>query len=180
MTLNHASESPRVQPRRVRSATTSTRRPNRTAAASTNQKGLRVRTCDRLRGDAGRALASGGARRPLYFCDDGLDVGRAAVAVFPHGRRVAAASRDNTLKVWDAATGKCVATLGGTECRGRCGAPLHYCSWYFCGLCVFVASWRCGVSGRAARRFCIAGQDARASLGRGERQMRRRWKGTAF
>ena len=33
------------------------------------------------------------------------------VAVFPDGRRVVSASDDETLKVWDMATGKCVATL---------------------------------------------------------------------
>ena len=31
--------------------------------------------------------------------------------MFPDGRRVVSASWDKTLKVWDVATGKCVATL---------------------------------------------------------------------
>ena len=35
------------------------------------------------------------------------------VAVFPDGRRVVSGSKDNTVKVWDAATGECVATLVG-------------------------------------------------------------------
>ena len=35
------------------------------------------------------------------------------VAVFPDGRRVVSGSSDNTVKVWDAATGGCVATLTG-------------------------------------------------------------------
>ena len=33
--------------------------------------------------------------------------------MFPDGRRVVSASDDRTLKVWDVATGKCVATLEG-------------------------------------------------------------------
>ena len=33
--------------------------------------------------------------------------------MFPDGRRVVSASGDETLKVWDVATGKCVATLEG-------------------------------------------------------------------
>ena len=33
--------------------------------------------------------------------------------MFPDGRRVVSASRDDTLKVWDVATGKCLATLQG-------------------------------------------------------------------
>ena len=35
------------------------------------------------------------------------------VAVSPDGRRVVSASWDTTLKVWDVATGECVATLEG-------------------------------------------------------------------
>jgi WD40 repeat protein len=33
--------------------------------------------------------------------------------VFPDGRRVVSGSFDKTLKVWDVATGECVATLEG-------------------------------------------------------------------
>ena len=36
-----------------------------------------------------------------------------SVAVFPDGRRVVSGSDDKTVKVWDAATGECVATLAG-------------------------------------------------------------------
>ena len=36
-----------------------------------------------------------------------------SVAVFPDGRRVVSGSDDKTVKVWDAATGECVATLEG-------------------------------------------------------------------
>ena len=45
-----------------------------------------------------------------------------SVAVFPDGRHVVSASYDNTLKVWDVATGKCVATLKGHSDRVRCAA----------------------------------------------------------
>ena len=33
--------------------------------------------------------------------------------MFPDGRRVVSGSYDKTLKVWDVATGECVATLEG-------------------------------------------------------------------
>ena len=41
--------------------------------------------------------------------------------MFPDGRRVVSASYDNTLKVWDMATGECVATLVGHSEIVRCG-----------------------------------------------------------
>jgi WD40 repeat protein len=50
--------------------------------------------------------------------------------VFPDGRRVVSASDDRTLKVWDVATGKCVATLRGHSMGVRCG--VH---------CTFVMIW---------------------------------------
>ena len=62
-----------------------------------------------------------GARRPLYFCDDVSSSQVTSVAVFPDGRRVVSASHDGTLKVWDVAAGKCVATLGGHSDGVRCG-----------------------------------------------------------
>ena len=42
--------------------------------------------------------------------------------MFPDGRRVVSASYDKTLKVWDVATGKCVATLQGHSYGVRCAA----------------------------------------------------------
>ena len=50
--------------------------------------------------------------------------------MFPDGRRVVSASNDKTLKVWDVATGKCVATLEGHSNDVRCG--VH---------CTFVMIW---------------------------------------
>ena len=62
-----------------------------------------------------------GARRPLYFCDDMSLFQVNGVAVFPDGRRVVSGSDDKTLKVWDVATGKCVATLERPMGSVRCG-----------------------------------------------------------
>ena len=67
--------------------------------------------------------------------------------MFPDGRRVVSASGDNTLKVWDVATGKCVATLQGHSEGVRCGV---HCT--FVMMWLRRRSWRCHVSGRAARR----------------------------
>ena len=41
--------------------------------------------------------------------------------MFPDGRRVVSGADDMTLKVWDVATGKCVATLEGHSNAVRCG-----------------------------------------------------------
>ena len=41
--------------------------------------------------------------------------------MFPDGRRVVSASDDKTLKVWDVATGECLATLQGHSSDVRCG-----------------------------------------------------------
>ena len=81
-------------------------------------------------GDAGRALEFRALRPPLYFCDDLASSQVTRVAVFPDGRRVVSASWDNTLKVWDVATGTCVATLEGHSKEVRCG--VH---------CTFVMIW---------------------------------------
>ena len=47
--------------------------------------------------------------------------------MFPDGRRVVSASWDETLKVWDVATGKCVATLEGHSNQVRCGVHCTFC-----------------------------------------------------
>ena len=50
--------------------------------------------------------------------------------MFPDGRRVVSGSIDYTLKVWDVATGECVATLEGHSNAVRCG--VH---------CTFMMMW---------------------------------------
>ena len=75
-----------------------------------------------MRGDAERALEFRALRRPLHFCGDVCSLQVYSVAVFPDGRRVVSASWDKTLKVWDVATGKCVATLEGHSYCVRCAA----------------------------------------------------------
>ena len=50
--------------------------------------------------------------------------------MFPDGRRVVSGADDKTLKVWDLATRKCVATLKGHSGWVRCG--VH---------CTFVMIW---------------------------------------
>ena len=42
--------------------------------------------------------------------------------MFPDGRRVVSGSSDKSLKVWDVATGECVATLKGHSGDVRCAA----------------------------------------------------------
>ena len=54
-----------------------------------------------------------GVRYLWYFCVDVCSSWVNCVAVFPDGRRIVSGSDDKTLKVWDVATGKCVATLKG-------------------------------------------------------------------
>ena len=41
--------------------------------------------------------------------------------MFPDGRRVVSGADDMTLKVWDVATGMCMATLKGHKHVVRCG-----------------------------------------------------------
>ena len=86
--------------------------------------------------------------------------------MFPDGRRVVSASNDKTLKVWDVATGKCVATLEGHSNDVRCGV---HCTFVL--MCVRLGQLCCHISGRAARRFWVGRQDAQG-VGRGDRRMR--------
>ena len=71
--------------------------------------------------------------------------------MFPDGRRVVSGSMDETFKVWDVATGKCVATLGHSGFV-RCAAS-PFCSSFVMMLVVGLLYVCCRVSGRAARRF---------------------------
>ena len=47
--------------------------------------------------------------------------------MFPDGRRVVSGSDDKTLKVWDVATGECVATLQGHVHWVHLRRPLYFC-----------------------------------------------------
>ena len=94
--------------------------------------------------------------------------------MFPDGRRVVSGSYDNTLKVWDVATGECVATLEGhSDWRALRG--VH---------CTFVMIW---LRRRSGALPCFRTGGA-SFLGRTTRRSRcgtwrpanawRRWKGT--
>ena len=87
--------------------------------------------------------------------------------MFPDGRRVVSASYDNKLKVWEVATGKCVATLYGHYSKQVRRAASAFCST-FCDDVFVVGPGRCRVSGRAARRVWVARQHAQG-VGRGDR-----------
>ena len=88
--------------------------------------------------------------------------------MFPDGRRVVSASDDNTLKVWDVATGECVATLGGHSGPVRCGVR-----------CTFVMIWlrrrsmalRCSRTGGAS--FLARGRSSRYGTSRPANAWRR-------
>ena len=70
------------------------------------------------------------------------------------------ASEDRTLKVWDVATGECVATLEGHSGDVRLRRPLYF----FDDASFVVGPQRCRVSGRAAPRVWVQ-QDAPAMGG---------------
>ena len=73
-----------------------------------------------------------GVRYFWYLCDlPSLQVD--AIAVFPDGRRVVSASDDKTLKVWDVATGECVATLEGNSSYVRHASVV--CTFLICFRC---------------------------------------------
>ena len=93
--------------------------------------------------------------------------------MFPDGRRVVSASWDKTLKVWDVATGECLATLEGHSDFVRCGV---HCAFVMMCLRRRSMALRCfrtgGAScpGRATRR-------SRSGTWRPANAWRR-WKGT--
>ncbi len=79
--------------------------------------------------------------------------------MFPDGRRVVSASSDNTLKVWDIETGKCVATLEGHSNTVRCSVR-----------CAFVMIWlrrrsRALPSPRTGGVSCLGRGTTRSSSG---------------
>ena len=79
--------------------------------------------------------------------------------MFPDGRRVVSGSWDKTLKVWDVATGECVATLEGHSGYVRCG--VH---------CTFVMIWlrrrsRALPSPRTGGVSCLGRGTTRSSSG---------------
>ena len=92
--------------------------------------------------------------------------------MFPDGRRVVSGSYDQTLKVWDVATGECLATLEGPS-YVRCGVR-----------CTFVLIW---LRRRSAALPCFRTGGA-SFLGQETKRSRcgtsrpasawRRWKGT--
>ena len=67
--------------------------------------------------------------------------------MFPDGRRVVSASYDNTLKVWDVATGECVATLKGHLDGVRCGV---HCTFVMMWLRRRSSAWPCFRTGGAS------------------------------
>ena len=79
--------------------------------------------------------------------------------MFPDGRRIVSASWDKTLKVWDVATGECVATLEGHSESVLCG--VH---------CTFVMIWLRRRSGplqslRTGGASCLGRATGRSSSG---------------
>ena len=93
--------------------------------------------------------------------------------MFPDGRRVVSASWDNTLKVWDVATGKCVATLQGHSDDVRCGVHCTFVMMCVRRRSIVLLSPRTGGAsflGRTTRR-------SRSGTWRPANAWRR-WKGT--
>ena len=101
-----------------------------------------------MRGDAGRAPL-GGARGVHHFVMIWLRRGHERCRP-SDGWRVVSASKDETLKVRDVATGKCVATLEGHSRACVARRPL-----YFGDDLLRRRSERCRVSGRATRRVWV-------------------------
>ena len=96
-----------------------------------------------------------------------------SVAVFPDGRRVVSGSEDETLKVWDVATGKCVATLEGHSDTVRCGV---HCTFGMICLRRRSGALRCFRMGGAS---CLGRMTRRSRCGTWRpANAWRRWKGT--
>ena len=74
--------------------------------------------------------------------------------MFPDGRRVVSASDDRTFKVWDVATGKCVATLKGHSEGVRCGV---HCSFVMMCLRRRSIALRCFRTGGASFLVMVIG-----------------------
>uniref|UniRef100_A0A7S4EB03 Anaphase-promoting complex subunit 4 WD40 domain-containing protein n=1 Tax=Pelagomonas calceolata TaxID=35677 RepID=A0A7S4EB03_9STRA len=112
-----------------------------------------------MRGDAGRALGRG-VKCVARFCLSGRAARRVSMAVRCGVRCtfVMIGSGDNTLKVWDIATGKCLATLRG-----------H--SNYVKGVAVFPDGRRV-VSASWDKTLKVEGHSDWVQVGRGDRQMR--------
>ena len=93
--------------------------------------------------------------------------------MFPDGRRVVSGSNDKTLKVWDVATGECVATLEGHSEAVRCGV---HCTFVL--MCVRRRSMAlpCFRTGGAS---CLRRATRRSRCGTWRpANAWRRWKGT--
>ena len=93
--------------------------------------------------------------------------------MFPDGRRVVSGSDDKTLKVWDVATGKCVATLEGHSGIVRCGVR---CTFVMTCLRRRSGALRCFRTGGAS---CLRRTTRRSRCGTWRPASAwRRWKGT--
>ena len=82
--------------------------------------------------------------------------------MFPDGRRVVSGSHDHTLKVWDVATGKCVATLEWHSWSVRRAAFTFCCTFVMMCLRRRSTALPCFRTGDAS---CLGGTTARSRCG---------------